>query len=187
MTPLSPQMRATIEGGPEGLQIVIPAKRNPFAVVFLGIWLAGWLMGLLNAIARLSRDLASDPFLVVWLAIWAVAGSVAAYAWLWMLVGKERILMGASMLNLTRDVAGFGFTRRYGLTRIRNLRVMLQPAGPRDFGAAAWAIGFTGGAITFEYEGKTVRFGGSIDAAEARVIVERMRQRHAFAESPASA
>ena len=187
MTPLIPQMRATIEGGPEGLQIVIPAKRNPFAVVFLGIWLAGWLMGLLNAIARLSRDLASDPFLVVWLAIWAVAGSVAAYAWLWMLVGKERILMGASMLNLTRDVAGFGFTRRYGLTRIRNLRVMLQPAGPRDFGATARAIGFTGGAITFEYEGKTVRFGGSIDAAEARVIVERMRQRHAFAESPASA
>ena len=44
-----------------------------------------------------------------------------------------------STLNLTRDVAGFGVTRRYGLTRIRNLRVMLQPAGPRDFGAGFYA------------------------------------------------
>src|SRR5512136_1840615 len=110
MTPVTSRMRATIEGLPEGLQVVIPARRNPFVVIFLGIWLAGWLMGLLNAITRLGRDFAQDPLLLVWLTIWAVGGSVAAYVWLWMLVGKERILMGASTLNLTRDVAGFGVT-----------------------------------------------------------------------------
>ncbi len=78
MTPVTPRMRATIEGGPEGLQVVIPAKRNPFVVIFLGIWLAGWLMGLLNAITRLGRDFAQDPLLLVWLTIWAVGGSVIA-------------------------------------------------------------------------------------------------------------
>jgi hypothetical protein len=46
--------------------------------------------------------------------------------------------------------------------------------------------GLTGGAITFEYGGKTVRFGASIDETEARAIVERMKQRYVFPESSAA-
>ncbi len=187
MTPVTPRMRATIEGGPDGLQIVIPAKRNPIVLVFLGVWLAGWLMGVVDAVGRVGRDLASDPLLLVWLVLWALAGSVAAYTWLWMAIGKERILMGATTLSLRRDVAGVGVTRRYRLTGIRDLRVLPQPAGPLDFGGTARAIGFTGGVIAFEYEGKIVRFGAAIEATEAQVIVERMRQRYAFTERPTPA
>lgn len=187
MTPQAPTTRAMMQGGPEGLEIVIPAARNPVAMVFLGLWLVGWLMGALNAIARLGRDLASDPVLLIWLVVWVVGGGVAGYSWLWMLVGKERILMGSSTLSIKRDVAGLGRTRRYGLSRIRNLRVMLRPTGLRDFGATARAIGLTGGVIAFECAGATIRFGAPLDEAEARAVVERMRQRYAFPEAPAAA
>jgi hypothetical protein len=181
--------RAIIEGGPEGLEIIIPAGRNLFAVVFLGVWLVGWLVGELTAIAGLAGiasagNAAADPFLLVWLTFWTIGGYFAAYTWLWMLVGKERILMGASTLCVKRDILGLGRRQTYELFRIRDLRVTAQadvPKVPRD---AFRPWGATGGLIAFDYEGKTIRFGGAIEAAEARMIVERMKARFAFPEMP---
>ena len=49
-------------GGPEGLEIVIPARRQVFVLLFLGVWLVGWLMGELTVIMQLfSRRLDVQP------------------------------------------------------------------------------------------------------------------------------
>ena len=111
-------------------------------------------------------------------------GVFAAYIWLWMLVGKERILMGTSVLRLKRDVLGLGPTRTYQLFRVHDLRIATRPVGPRDTAVTPRLARLVGGLIAFEYEGKTIRFGSSIDEAEAQMIVERMRQRYAFPERP---
>lgn len=181
------KMRATMAGGPEGLEIIIPAGRNLVMAIFLGMWLTGWLVGELNAVAQLRRDIASDPFLLVWLTGWTVAGIAVAYVWLWTLVGKERIVMGPSMLRVKRDVMGFGRTRVYALSKIRNLRVAAQPRRPGSPNLAFGLAGFMGGVIAFEWGGKTIRFGASLDEAEARMIVDRMRQRYGFPEAPPTA
>jgi hypothetical protein len=183
--PPVPNIRATITGGPEGLEIVIPARRHFFPLVFLGIWLVGWVMGETAAIRQLFSERSGDPaaFLLFWLILWTVGGGVAVYLWLWMLVGKERILMGASALRMKHDVLGLGRVRTYELLKIRNLRVAPPPAGPRGTGVMVGLPGVAGGLIAFEYAGKTVRFGASIDEIEARTIVERMRQRHSFGET----
>ena len=77
-------MRSTITGGPEGLKVLIPAGRNIFALIFLGVWLFGWLIGEIAAIGRLTftRGIGMDTFLLLWLALWTIGGGVAAYAWL---------------------------------------------------------------------------------------------------------
>jgi hypothetical protein len=186
MTATTSTPRATITGGPEGLEIVIPARRNLIALLFLGIWLAGWVTGELTALAELLAGSPKGPegFLLLWLTLWTIAGALAAYTWLWMLVGKERILMGTSSLRMKRDILGLGRTRTFALFRIRNLRVASGPAGPRDAAAALRLAGLSGGLIAFEYEGKTLRFGLSLDPVEAQMIVERMKQRYAFPELP---
>jgi hypothetical protein len=189
MIPPGSTRRAIIEGGPEGLEIIIPAGRNLFAVVFLGVWLVGWLVGEVTAIAGLAGiasagNTAVAPFLLVWLTFWTIGGYFAAYAWLWMLVGKERILMGASMLCVKRDILGLGRRRTYELFRIRDLRVVAQADMPRAPRIAFRPWGAAGGLIAFDYEGKTIRLGGAIEAAEARMIVERMKARFAFPEKP---
>ena len=92
--------------------------------------------------------------------------------------------MGASTLCVKRDILGLGRRQTYELFRIRDLRVTAQadvPKVPRD---AFRPWGATGGLIAFDYEGKTIRFGGAIEAAEARMIVERMMARFAFPEMP---
>jgi len=181
-------MRATITGGPEGLEIVIPGRRRLGVLLFLGAWLVGWLAGELSVVTQLLSRRLREPegFLLLWLIFWTVGGAFAAYIWLWMLAGKERILMGTSTLHVKRDVLGLGRTHTYAFYKMRNLRVAPQPTGPRDTGAALRLSGLAGGLIAFEYEGKTIRFGAAIDEAEGQMIVERMKQRFSFSETPAA-
>ncbi len=188
MVPMGPKMRSTITGGPEGLEIVIPARRHLLALLFLGVWLVGWLVGEMTVIAHVFSGRATGPeaILLLWLIFWTSGGVLAASVWLWMLVGKERVLVGASTLRVKRDMLGLGWTRVYELCKIRNLRVAPQPIGPRDMGVALRVSGLAGGVIAFEYEGKTIRFGAGLDEAEAHMIVGRMKQRYAFAETPAA-
>ena len=186
MASLAPQTRVRIEGGPEGLEIVIPAGRNVFVVVFLGVWLAGWFMGEMNVLAQIRSGRMGQPgaFVIFWLLFWTAGGLVAVYVWLWRLVGKERILMGTSTLRMTHDILGFGRTRVYELRKIARFQVVPPSVGSGNRDVAARLSGLAGGAIEFEYERRAIRFGFSLDEAEARTIVERMRQRYAFRDSP---
>jgi len=186
MSATSPNPRVTLTGGPEGLEIVIPAQRNLVVLVFLGIWLVGWVTGEVTTLAELLKDgpRRSEGLVLLWLALWTVGGVFAAYMWLWMLVGKERVLMGTSTLRVTRDVLGLGPTHSYELFQVRNLRVATRPVSPRDTVVTPRLARLVGGLIAFQYKGQTVRFGASIDEAEAQMIVERMRQRYAFPELP---
>jgi hypothetical protein len=59
-----------------------------------------------------------------------------------------------------------------------------RPAGSANRDVTARISGLAGGAIEFEYENRAIQFGFSIDEAVARAIVDRMRQRYAFADSP---
>jgi hypothetical protein len=176
----------TIEGGPEGLEIVIPTSRSLFLVVFLGVWLVGWAMGEVNAFSQAlsGRMGLPGPVLLFWLVLWTAGGLVALYVWLWRLAGKERVLMGASTLRVKQDILGFGRTKVYELRKIRRLRVVPRSAGSAHRDVTARLSGLAGGAIEFEYENRAIQFGFSIDETAARRIVERMTQRYAFAESP---
>jgi len=188
MISVAPETRARIEGGPEGLEIVIPASRNPFVVVVLGVWLVGWSMGEMNVLAQVlsGRMGPPGPVLVLWLLFWTAGGLVALYVWLWRLTGKERILIGTSTLRMKRDILGFGRTRVFELRKISRLQVVPPSVGSANRDVAARLSGLAGGAIQFEYERWAIRFGFSLAEAEARMIVERMRQRYAFRDAPAA-
>lgn len=185
MTSVASEPRVAIEGGPEGLEIVIPASRSLFLVIFLGVWLVGWAMGEVNALSQAlsGRMGLPSPVLLFWLFLWTAGGLVALYVWLWRLAGKERILMGASTLRIKQDILGFGRTRVYELRKIRRLRVVPLAAGSANRDVTAKLSGLAGGGIEFEYENRAIQFGFSIDEAVARMIVDRMRQRYAFADS----
>lgn len=188
MRSVAPETRVKIEGGPEGLEIVIPVSRSLFLVAFLGVWLVGWAMGEANALAQALSDRRGlpGPVLLFWLLLWTAGGLVALYLWLWRVAGKERILMGTSTLRVKRDILGFGRTRVYELRKIQRLRVVPLSAGSANRDFATRLSGLAGGAIEFEYENRAIQFGFSIDETAARTIVERMRQRYAFRDASAA-
>jgi hypothetical protein len=80
-------------------------------------------------------------------------------------------------LTLEQVVGSVGRRRSYDLRQVTGLRALPQTS--QELMAANMApFGFgRTGALAFDYGTSTVRWGGGLDQAEARVIVERLGER----------
>ncbi len=179
-----PSRRSIVLDSPNGLEIIIPARKNFFTIAFVGFWLIGWGCGEVFAIRQLFF-VEKGPnfpglFLMAWLGAWTVGGGFAIFAWLWTVAGKERIILKPGTLSIKREVVGFGRNREYDLSHVSNVRISPQSYNPFDFssGMKFWGIG--GGLIAFDYGAKTFRFGTSVDESEAQDIVKELNGRHKF-------
>lgn len=171
-------MRSRIIDEPPGLRIVIPARKHWFVVLFITAWLCGWAFGEVAAVRALVEGGQPGPtslFLVVWLAGWTAGGLFAAYTLVWMLAGQEIVVLRPDALVLKRDVLGMGKRRVYDITKVENLRVVESAST----GRRSRPRGVFGG-IAFDYGPKTVRFGASIEAGEARMLIARLEDRYPF-------
>lgn len=183
MTLAIPHMRSRIEDTPEGLLVVIPAKRNYLTLVLVGAWLCGWCFGEVSVIQQIVEShgpLLANPFLLFWLVGWTFGGLSAGLAWLWMLVGEERVLLGPDALEVKRDLFGLGRRRRYALSTLSRLRVGPSARGVSQSRSTLWRVG--NASIAFDYGPKTIRFGTSLDEPEARTIVQRLKEHYTFLE-----
>jgi len=176
-----------VSEGSDGLQVIIPPRRQIFAMIFLPVWLCGWLFGEVTVIRQLLFGPAPSPpnlFMAFWLVGWTMGGAFVILALLWMLIGRERVILRPDALVIRRELVGLARAREYDIESVSNLRVSPDSYNPWD-GRSAWRFwGVGGGVIAFDYGAKTFRFGGGVDEAEARDIVGEMRTRHRFAGSP---
>jgi hypothetical protein len=197
-----------VNDSPEGLEIVIPAPRIWPVMVFLGLWLAGWMTGEVFALRQIlsPSPVPAKVFLAVWLAFWSFGGTAALSICVWMLVGHERVRLRPDALTIQREAFGLGPTRVYGFDRIRNLRAQPMPPltevtvtrgaqapdGTRVVPAeqaktVLRVMGIGGPGISFTYANRPVRFGVALDPMEARGVVAQLVARHAFAEDQTAA
>ncbi len=178
-----PKARSRVSDTPAGLQIIIPAKKNWFLILFSGFWMIGWAFGEVFVLLQLvtgETPLFANLFLLAWLGAWTVAGAFIGYSWLWMIFGFERVLLRPGTLLIKRDLFGFGRNREHDLSHVKNLRVAPLIFNPFDFTSALQFWGIGGGIVAFDYGAKTFRFGASLDEAEANDIVAKLKARHAF-------
>jgi hypothetical protein len=200
--------RALVNDSPEGLELVIPAPRIWPAVVFLALWLAGWVTGEVFALRQIlsPAPVPAKVFLAVWVAFWTMGGAAALSICVWMLVGHERVRLRPDALTIQREACGLGPTRVYELDRVLNLRAQPMPSlsevavapsvqAPDEKRAVPAesvkrvmrVIGIGGPGISFTYAGKPVRFGVALDPMEAQMLVTQLQARHSFAEGRAVA
>jgi hypothetical protein len=167
--------RSRIHDGPEGLVIEIPSRLHVFTALFLTAWLGGWAVGELTAgSSLLSFDFRSPGswFMLFWLLGWTLGGAFAAFQVLWMIGGQERVTLRPDALVLKKN-----------LSLVSRLRVGEETSGSL-LRRQAWQTPGpkTSGLVAFDYGARTIRFGESIDEAEARILVDRLKQRHSFAD-----
>ena len=114
MTVVEPSKRkSTTSDSPHGFEVLIPAARHIFAMLFLPVWLAGWFFGEVHAIEQLaSGEEIKDSvlFLSFWLTGWTIGGAIAIGLLLWMLFGQERIALTSTALSIRREILGIGRT-----------------------------------------------------------------------------
>jgi len=153
-------------------------------MLFLSAWLVGWGFGEVMVVRELvfGKADAPDLFMGVWLIMWTLGGGIAMYAWFRMLAGGELVLLGRGVLMIKDEVFGVGRANEYDLAHIKHLRIEPVALFPMDMTGALRFWGIGGGPIAFDYGSKTVRFGAGLDDAEAREVIQDLREHHAFPE-----
>jgi hypothetical protein len=153
-----------IEPTAEGLRVSMRAPRSGCLITFLGVWLAGWTFGGIEAMRAVSSTDSllnvASLFLLFWLAGWIV-GELAVAAFLAFLInGAEIITANAEAISQRAEAFGYGYTRRWALEHVTNLRPVASEGGtPRDL-------------IAFDFAGSTVRFGSGLNETDARRVAE---------------
>ena len=173
--------RFAIETTPDGLRAVVPARRSSFVLLFMCVWLGGWVFGEVHAIQELLSPSEKTPylFLLVWLAGWTLGGALAIGTVAWQFAGREVISVGSSTLEHRIEAFGIGRTRSYRLSEVKNLRATDYSANPFT-NQAAWFPPVTGsgfGPVAFDYGARTMRLAPALEAAEAKLLVTKLSSR----------
>jgi len=174
-----PRFRSEVT--PQGLRIVIPARRNWLILLFLIAWLGGWVMGEVTVSKQLlnSTDKTPVAFLSLWLVGWTIGGIFAVGATLWQLVGREVLTIDSLSLLYRVDAFGIGRSRSFRAADVKNVRSTEYAFSPfmnqRTLFPPIVGAGY--GPVAFDYGARTFRIAPSLDEAEARILVGELTSR----------
>lgn len=165
-----PRARSTVIDSSSGLEVIIPAKKNPWPFVVLGFCFVIWaLFSLALGDLVFSRGLLPESipelFLLTALGAWALGGIGFFCACLWLLLRRERVRLQRDSLLIQREALGYSRNRDFELTHVQDLRV-----APVHLSLS--------GLLAFDYGARTFRFGSGLDEAEARSIAEALLARN---------
>lgn len=170
--------KAKIEKTFDGLNIIIPSKKNWFVLLFGTVWMGGWFFGLsVFGILFFSetRGFGIGWFLVFWLIAWTIAGLAIAILLLWGYFGQEKFITNSNGVSFEKTVFGIGKKNRLDISEIKNFRTdLVSSNGFGGNGLAFWGLGT--GKIKFDYGLKTYSFGLGVDEAEANYIVGLLKE-----------
>lgn len=166
------------------LQIKIPSKKNWFIILFLTAWMGGWFMGETSAINELlsSDNVGVNSFMLFWLVGWTIGGLFAITILLWSLFGQETVQIERGIFTVSKGILDIGLIKKnYDLNSIKNLELNPEPTGMNSFFGQKKKIGdfwgLTGGKLRFDYGMKTIKLGIGIDEAEARFLIDEIKNR----------
>lgn len=165
------------------LEIIIPAKKNWFAIIFLGAWLGGWAIGEIFATGALISMIGEGIefpvfFIFFWLCGWTVGGFLAIKTFIWNLIGKELISFAQGQLTIAKKGSLFSKSITFEINNIKKIRAQEVeiPFGSRNGGRTSFGgLNGSNGTIRFDYGLKTVKFADGIDEAEANFILEKLK------------
>ena len=170
------QGRARVDRLPEGLRIVIPARRGWPALLFVAVWLVIWTVAGANTIGDLLAGRTEDEvFSVVWLGGWALGLLFGCSMLAWGLLGREEITLASGAMTVVRRAGPYRRRLRFTRDRIAHLRTEANPRAGRGIG---------GESIAFDYGVRTHRFASTLDEAESRHIVELLRRELGVRDQP---
>jgi len=182
-----PPFRSRISDQPFELRITIPLRRHwketlgTFGL-FLCTVVAGFLP-LLDLATNTGLYLGEQPLLRIGLgSMFLTVSAFFLYLWLWIVAGREVVIVGYKSLTTRREILGFGIEREFELSRVHRLRYCrynyepeMQP-NHRPLHAALQLHGWCGD-IAFAYDGQTRSFGTELPRDEAKHLIQLIEKR----------
>jgi hypothetical protein len=166
-----------VQDTPRGLRIVVPAARDA-GVIFLPVWLVGWVLGLKWTIGLLltipGPPIELALFVGAWLVAWISGGIWSIRSLAWMLAGREEIEIDQATLTIRRRILRLARTHTYDRNHVQHLRVFKEGTDAPSF---LGLIRDANGTLAFDYGARTIRMGEGIDESEARHLLGRIQER----------
>jgi hypothetical protein len=162
----------------DGYRMTIAVKKHWPFVIFWGLWVVIWFLGIVTfgvAMSESSQDRPPIPLAMLMLFGMAVVGGGVLCLWLWQTFGKEVVTVANGSVSLGKNVLGFsGFarTRRFDIAQVQNLRASGLFGSFQNWSGMLKFYGINGGVVAFESGGKTYRFGIQLEEDEARQVVQ---------------
>lgn len=103
---------------------------------------------------------------------------------IWMLKGKEVITIGQGILRLEKKGALLSRPKEYALDEVKFIRVQDEGTNYGGFGRRYGPLTAfnVGGMIRFDYGLQTVKFANDLDEAEAKYIIQQLKDRRLLTE-----
>ena len=101
---------------------------------------------------------------------------------MWNLTGKEIITVGQNRLTIDKKGALLYKPKTYDLNEVKHVRIQGDNIGRGFFSERNDGTFNSGGTIRFDYGFQTVKFAGGIDEAEAKFIVDKLKEKHLLTE-----
>jgi hypothetical protein len=186
--------RYSIRNTLNGVRASVPSRKNWFVVLFLCVWLFGWVMGETSAIGELFHldigfwsgfhshgSVGNGPgqlFVVFWLVGWTFGGAAVVITLIWQLFGREIIGVEAGELIHRVEAFGVGRTRAFATAQVAHLRAVDTDSSvfSRRPNFAPVPFGRGSGCIAFDYGARSYRIGTSLDEAEGRLLIQQLKR-----------
>ena len=173
-----PKMRSKIENDFDRITISIPGKKNIFIILFFSFWMFAFLKVEVLFLGKLVNG--EEPIFVNLMisVFWTVGGIFAVSIFLWMIIGEEKITISNQFVSIERNFVSLIKPKRYMAENVKNFRVSLEDVTYlKQFGNIGKLNRGKKGLIAFDYWNKTIKFGTSIDEAEANIILASIKSR----------
>ena len=175
-------LSVSVNENPEGIEIITPPSKSYTANLFLVLWLVGWMYGEIVIFGRIMdhSDRTADAISIFWMFGWTLGGIFAGVMWLWNNKGYEIIRIDDKEIRLIKVYVIFTRSKIFDIYRVRNLRVnrIIPSMDSMSEGMEFW--GLSGGAIAFDYDMDTLKFGLSLSEEEAEKVVQAIFSQFKF-------
>lgn len=130
--------RSTITETYNGIEIIVPAKKQWFVIIFLGLWLCFWSVGEFFAVKTIFTGkigIATGVYLFVWLSGWTYGGFFAFKSFWWIIAGQEVISFTKNDFIINKKGAFFYKATTYGTADAKNFRILEDNLPVKPFGS----------------------------------------------------
>lgn len=153
----------------DGLGIYNPARRKPFLLLFLIVWMFMWSMGFrFGVVTVLGGGVAGVFVAIIWLPVWGIIGIAVSLLLGWYAFGWERLFITDGVFVHSKGIGPLRRMKAYAVSELSGFRIDPRKSTAND--------GLPIAALQYEVRGIVRRFGVEMSTHEANAVLDAVKR-----------
>lgn len=119
-----------------------------------------------------TSDIWNEPFNLIFVGFIVFSFITTGYELLWLLFGKEQILVDKNQLTVKKQILGLGVNKKYDAKNISNLAFNANCSKYHRY----YMFIMSNGKVQFVYNNSVVYFAQDADEVQAKKVIEKIKE-----------